>query len=192
MTWFEKILLILGGTGGIFSLRKQVLSFTKNRIQTASATKELVALVNYWRKDAEFHRLKYTQVLNENTYLKMELNLNISERDAVPIPLWKKDLTGTMLWCSLEYEKVFLRPFGKSKSDVLFKTDEESWGEMGKEWSKNDLWCIEHKSSWTGEEKLPLSSETSSLVTYVIHKNVIVYNGNVVGVMGVALLKNKQ
>lgn len=192
MTWFEKILLVLGGTGGIFSLRKQVLSFTKNRIQTASATKELVALVNYWRKDAEFHRLKYTQILNENTYLKMELNLNISERDAVPIPFWKKDISGKMVWCSSEYERVFLLPFGKSKSDVLFKTDEESWGEMGKEWSKNDLWCIKNKSSWTGEEKLPLSSETDSLITYVIHKNVILYNGNVVGVMGVALMKNKQ
>ena len=97
-----------------------------------------------------------------------------------------------MVWCSSEYERVFLLPYGKSKSGVLFKTDEESWGEMGKEWSKNDLWCIKNKSSWTGEEKLPLSSETDSLITYVIHKNVILYNSNVVGVMGVALLKNKQ
>lgn len=192
MTWFEKILLILGGTGGIFSLRKQVLSFTKNRTQTVNAANEFVALVNYWRKDAEFHRLKYTQILNENTYLKMELNLNISERDAVPIPFWKKDVLGKMVWCSSEYERVFLLPYGKSKSDVLFKTDDESWGEMGKEWSKNDLWCIKNKSSWTGEEKLPLSSETDSLVTYTIHKNAILYNGNVVGVMGVALIKNKQ
>lgn len=191
MTIYEKILLFLGSSGSTLFLGRKLLYKFSPKNNSNNITKELVSLVNYWRQEAETSHKKYMKAVEDNTALKIERALINSKKESIPIAMWEKDLSGRLVWCSDEYERIFLNPFGKTKADVLAKTDVESWGEIGKSWNKNDLWCIENKCSWYGEEIL-INGAIDLLAAFHIYKNVIIYENKAVGTLGLAIEVRKK
>lgn len=191
LSTLEKILIFFGGSSGAWAAGKYLLSnLGKNSKKTPNTNNELIGLVNYWRHEAEVVHKKYLKVLDENTALRIEKVLMKSKRESIPVAMWEKDLNGRLIWCSDEYERLFLTPFGKTKADVLAKTDEESWGEAGKSWNENDKYCIENKTSWYGVEIIMIG-DNNFLAPFHIYKNAIIYEGKVIGSLGLAIeIKN--
>lgn len=114
---------------GFDILRKSFIDeFTrmKNSIEESKKA-EVECLVRYEELEKEFKKLKYAFQIHKNSYPDL------------PIPLWKKDMNGTMLALNDAYEREFLEPMGKTREDYIGSTDAEIWGSgVALELTRND------------------------------------------------------
>lgn len=71
-----------------------------------------------------------------------------------PLATWVKDEEGKMLFLSEQYEKLFLLPIGKTKSEYIGNTDDAIWGEeTAKEFTEHDQIVRDTGEVWLGIEK---------------------------------------
>jgi PAS domain-containing protein len=71
--------------------------------------------------------------------LQNKLAMMESAHMDAPLPMWLKDVDGTMLALNQAYEEAFLHPIGKTAADYIGRKDSDMYGEaLGKQFADRD------------------------------------------------------
>jgi hypothetical protein len=71
--------------------------------------------------------------------LQNKLAMMESAHMDAPLPMWLKDVDGTMLALNQAYEDAFLRPIGKTANDYIGRKDVDVYGEeLGRQFADHD------------------------------------------------------
>lgn len=144
------------------------------------------------RKEIKALREENTRLEIEITKLRHELEIFESTAGYSPLPSWRKTLDGTMLWLNEAYEKRFLLPMGKTKSDYISHKDPEVWGEeIGRRFQAHDVEVVRTGKIATFMEEFPVEGvmERWLIIKYPARLS---KDGPVVGVGGVAVVSMSE
>lgn len=149
MTLYEIIVpistaLLGGGMGAYFTFRLGGRKQDQSDFTTlVKEYKELYDVskqeLSFLKKEVDHLRMRFNKKDKEVSELRNQLMIFESSHADVPVPLWLKDVNGTMLFLNQEYESLLLHPVGKTMDDYIGKTDIEVWGkETGDKFLRND------------------------------------------------------
>lgn len=132
----------------------------------------------------------------EMTILEAKFSTRIalyeSAQQVMPFAMWFKDDNGVMRELNPEYERLILRPLGKSKDDYIGRTDEEFWGhamnmpEIASAYTAHDQQVIMKGEAWSGLEMVATHIDGSN-VPWWICKWPRKQSGYTTGICGVAI-----
>lgn len=121
----------------------------------------------------------------EKLYKKIQL-LESGHQD-LPLPMWLKDPSGTMLAVNIAYEETFLLPRGFTSDDYVGKKDTAVWpAETAKVFAKNDRSVYRSGVIWRGTETMPSAAgdhESWKIIKYVRYSP----DGQKIGIAGIAI-----
>lgn len=168
MNTFE-IFLTLGGVGMLIALIK----FLTDRSL-------LIDTINFWKKQAETETTKNKQIVNlkdekinnlgqELINLKIQLAEEKLSLEDLPFLYARLDSEARMIDFSNMYSDIWLKPFNMNPFTYKGKTSEEYWGELAKEWTRHDKYCLRSNESFIGKETL-MADENDHLKDFVIYK----------------------
>lgn len=120
--------------------------------------------------------------------LRNKLLLLESATNDLPIPMWLKDLDGTMLSLNKAYEWLFLLPNNLRAEDYIGKHDSDVWPEeVAEEFGKNDRTVISNKSVEKFYETVSIDGENKEFLIIKFPRKV---GNTIVGIAGIAIDKN--
>lgn len=125
-----------------------------------------------------------------NTLRNQLMSFESSHLD-LPVPMWLKDINGTMLYLNKEYEHDFLLPRGLTTADYIGKTDEDVWSkQVADAFRKADEEVIRRGKPVRRVEKL---EDAKGNVYYAdLIKYPRFFNNKVIGVGGIILRSSTE
>ena len=123
--------------------------------------------------------------------LKNKIILFESSHADIPLPMWLKDTTGTMLYLNSAYEEQFLIPRDFTAADYIGNDDFSVWSdEISKEFRASDNKVVRNKSSIKTIETL---EDVDGNIYYgLILKYPRKVNDKVIGISGIVLRTSKN
>lgn len=164
----------------------------------SSRRDDFTVLQNAWREEFEKLKSEMIDVKAQNLYLEKQV-LSLSTQIAtlkqilpdLPIPLWFKDVNGTMLQLNDAYEKAFLIPQGKHRGDYIGQSDEVIWGQdVADTFRENDAKALD-----SGDQATIIFEEerhSRLLCNWIFLKYPKIIDGVVVGIGGIAIPKKDK
>lgn len=181
------VLSVLGAGGGIAAY----FSYKQNR--SAQESIDFSSIIKTWQEDNERLRIrerenarKIYDLQQEVSHLRSKVLLLESATQDLPIPMWLKDMDGTMLALNPAYEQIFLIPHNKTMKDYIGKQDVDVWPEeISKAFKEHDEWVKANRSQLRVYENVPLADGT--VREYFILKYPRYSGKTMIGVAGIAV-----
>lgn len=140
----------------------------------------LIDNINYWRNQVNKESSRYEQVITlkdekidvlsqELVTLRIQLAEEKLTVEDLPFIYARLDSSARMIDFSNMYSDFWLKPNSKNPFTYKGKTSEEYWGDIAKEWTKNDRYCLMKNESFIGKESLNLDGK-DLLKDFVIYK----------------------
>jgi len=188
--------LLTGGGLGVFLTfklgnRKQTQSELEKVIDTyRERTLEDSAVIKELRQRID----SLEQITNkrdlEVSTLRNQLMIFESSHVDIPLPMWLKDTSGTMLFLNREFEDSFLRPIGKTAHDYIGKKDSAIFSEKDAvEFAKSDAEVYRKKIPVKFIEKVG-EGEEQLIVTFIKYPRFL--NNTIIGIGGILLTQEKS
>lgn len=188
MQWQEILAMTTSAIGG--GLLTQVGNYLlKKRAEDRS---DLALVINNLKEDNDrlrkeigsakelINNLEYQNTRNQAHLIALNAGLYNH-----PWPAWIKDASLDMIIVNPAYERVFLKPIGKTAKDYENKKDFDIWPEkQAQEYTQHDLWVIRHKKPWEGVESVVINGVEE---LWYITKYPLIHEGVVIGVAGMAV-----
>lgn len=129
--------------------------------------------------------------LEEELYkLRQKVLLLESSTQSIPVPMWLKDIDGTMLSVNPAYEHDFLLPRGYTADQYIGENDFAIWDSAtANSFLENDQWVIKNRMTWKGIEYVP--DGYGKVHELMIIKYPRYTGGVIVGVGGMAIKKSE-
>ena len=135
-------------------------------------------------KNDRIHKLE-----NEVSQLRSNMIILSIADDNYPNPKWMKSNDLMMLKLNKSYEDIYLKPFGKSRSDYIGKYDYDIWPEdVAFRFRENDRKVLMSKKPITFSEKVPTADGKE--IEVEITKYPIIINGEIIGIGGFSVIKH--
>ena len=135
-------------------------------------------------KNDRIHKLE-----NEVSQLRSNMIILSIADDNYPNPKWMKSNDLMMLKLNKSYEDIYLKPFGKSRSDYIGKYDHDIWPEdVAFRFRENDRKVLMSKKPITFSEKVPTADGKE--IEVEITKYPIIINGEIIGIGGFSVIKH--
>lgn len=188
--------LLTGGAFGVFltyklgnrkqtqsELEKVIDTYRERTLEDSAVIKELRMRID------ELERITNKRDLEVST-LRNQLMIFESSHVDIPLPMWLKDTSGTMLFLNREFEDTFLRPIGKTSHDYIGKKDSAIFSEQDAlEFSKSDNEVFRKKRPIKFTEKVGEGVNTS-FVTFIKYPRFL--NNTIIGIGGILLTQEKE
>lgn len=84
---------------------------------------------NELRQDENHYNARLRELENKVLNMHYKIQLLSNAQLDLPLPMWFKDVDGTMLSLNHAYEELLLKPLDKSGMDYIGNSDESIWGE---------------------------------------------------------------
>lgn len=140
---------------------------------------------------------RYQSLFEDVIRLKTNLAALRNKLPDIPMPVWFKDRNGFMMSLNDAYEREFLMPIGKTRSDYLGSKDEFIWGKpIAEVFKQNDRLAKETRRENDVVYEIMVDGIEDDLVREILSKWTFIkypmYIGDAfVGVGGVAIPKQK-
>lgn len=187
--------LLTGGGLGVFltfklgnrkqtqsELEKVIDTYRERTLEDSAVIKELRTRID------ELERITNKRDLEVST-LRNQLMIFESSHVDIPLPMWLKDVNGTMLFLNKEFEYAYLKPHGKTIHEYIGKKDEDVFTqEEADQYRAHDQEVIRKRRSIRFEETVKVNGQEIKLTTIKYPRFL---NNTIIGIGGIVLTENK-
>lgn len=184
-------LLIALLSGGVIQYIAQYFIAKKKHDQS-----EMEMIIRTWSQDNERlreiekqNRQRIDSLENEITLLRAQIVALESAQLNLPIPMWLKDLKGTMLTINKAYEKSFLEPRGYEAKDYIGSKDTSIWTDkLASIFSYSDDMIRRGKDVYYSIVDVPYNDKYTD--KWIVVKYPRLVNNDIIGIGGLAIPYN--
>lgn len=183
--------LLTGGGLGVFltfklgnrkqnqsELEKVIDTYREQRLEDSAVIKELRARID------ELERITNKRDLEVST-LRNQLMIFESSHVDIPLPMWLKDINGTMLFLNKEFEYAYLKPKGKTIHEYIGKNDFAIFSkEEAEQYRAHDAEVMRKRKSVRFNETVEISGQKIKLTTIKYPRFL---SNTIIGIGGIVL-----
>lgn len=129
----------------VTALSAAIVHLWRNQLTSTSATIcKLEARIAVLESREQELEQKLDELEKENHRLRTQYLVLATSHGSSPLPMWIKDTNGIVLQANKAYERLYLKPLGKTLQDYIGHRDSEVWPErVVKVFEENDKKVLE-------------------------------------------------
>lgn len=188
--------LLTGGGLGVFltfklgnrkqnqsELEKVIDTYREQRLEDSAVIKELRARID------ELERITNKRDLEVST-LRNQLMIFESSHVDIPLPMWLKDINGTMLFLNKEFEYAYLKPKGKTIHEYIGKNDFAIFSkEEAEQYRAHDAEVMRKRKAIRFNETVEINGQVIKLTTIKYPRFL---NNTIIGIGGIVLSEKQD